>query len=167
MIASFCGNRCRDGGTTGQETAASGRSVGYTTYSRARFGLGIAYIPPPTNLQKEAGYATYHHVSRRENIGEEDIAIQNRSRLRLRDDERKRRNRQKMELSVSRGTARTPLGACSAFNPWALSPGIGHEASHLLSQPPSASIRHRHGRDTRVVLQDQEGYQAPADGEQT
>ena len=54
---------------------------------------------------------------------------------------------------------RTPLGACSAFN----RPG----ATHLLSHPPSASIRHQHGRDARVVLQNQEGCQAPTDGEQT
>ena len=53
----------------------------------------------------------------------------------------------------------------------AQSAGMGkdqsHEASHLLSQPPSALIRHRHGQSTRFFHQTEEGRQAPIEREQT
>ena len=168
MIVSFGRNRCRDGGTTGQETAAPERSVWYTTYLTDRLGSVYHRLSPRISRRKPVAQhdrSINRHASHRENIGE-DFAMQNCLRLRLHD-ERKRRKRQKMELSLVGGTMRTSLGACSAFNPWAPSPGIGHEASQLLSQPPSASIRHRHGRDTSVILQNQEGHQGPTDGEQT
>ena len=36
-----------------------------------------------------------------------------------------------------------------------------HGTSRLSSQPPSAPIRHRHGRPTRFILQTEKGYQTP------
>jgi hypothetical protein len=39
--------------------------------------------------------------------------------------------------------------------------------SHLLSQPPSALTRHRHGRRTKLILQVQERYQTPLEEEKT
>ena len=69
-----------------------------------------------------------------------------------------------MELSRKK-TTRILLGAWRI----ALSAGTNqsHEASDLLSPPPSALIQRRHGRPPRFVLQTQEGYQAPAVKEQT
>ena len=69
--------------------------------------LWLGYRVHPTSYESPEGSRLCNtidinrHASRRENIGEEDIAIQNRSRLRLRDDARKRIKRQKRELSLA------------------------------------------------------------------
>ena len=41
-----------------------------------------------------------------------------------------------------------------------------HGAAHLLSRPPSALTRHRHGRHTELILQIEEGYQVPVEREE-
>ena len=41
-----------------------------------------------------------------------------------------------------------------------------HGAAHLLSRPPSALTRHRHGRHAELILQIEEGYQVPVEREE-
>ena len=70
------------------------------------------------------------------------------------------------EEKLEKGLHRAPERIVNAQ-----SAGMGkdqsHEAIHLLSQPPSALVLHRHGRSTRFFLQTEEGHQASIHGEQT
>ena len=42
-----------------------------------------------------------------------------------------------------------------------------NKTSHLLSQPPSTSTRHRHGRHTKITFLTEEGYSEPVEREKT
>ena len=89
--------------------------------------------------------------------------------------EKKKKKKSSRSRRWRKTSERTPSGACKHHGIWKRAErrhGKGskahtHEASHLLSQPPSVLVRHRHGRSTRFFLQTEERHQASIDGEQT
>ena len=74
-------------------------------------------------------------------------------------------NQRLVQGTVSPVGPRDKLGVSRALNTIKGTPSL--EATHLLSQPSSTPIPRQHGGPTRLILQNQKGYQTPVWKEQT